>query len=200
MAQAEPPPEGSFVARLAVGPSASLDEIDRIAAGLYTLASMLVGEGEECVRLVEEAVACADLSSSSDAAHATKRSQTALLKAAISLLAERNPTSVASPVGLEHASTCIGDDDLDAVGREELSRMFADRGRLRAWLAGLPDPLRAIFILRAVGGLASAEAASLLASCGGPAAAGWTAESVREVFRQALCSLASQLIHATGVR
>lgn len=99
MAQAEIPPEGSFVARLAVGPSASLDEIDRIAAGLYTLASMLVGEGEECVRLVEEAVACADLSSSSDAAHATKRSQTALLKAAISLLAERNPTSVASPVG-----------------------------------------------------------------------------------------------------
>ena len=39
---------------------------------------------------------------------------------------------------------------------------------------------------------------ALLAAHGGPRAAGWTPEAVRELFRQALCSLASQLIHATA--
>jgi hypothetical protein len=40
----------------------------------------------------------------------------------------------------------------------------------------------------------------LLTAYGGTAAAGWTAADVREVFRQALCSLASQVIHATTAR
>ncbi len=71
---------------------------------------------------------------------------------------------------------------------------------LRIWLAGLSDALRVIFVLRAVGGLTASETASLLASFGGPAATAWTAEMVREDFRQALCSLASQLIQATTTR
>jgi hypothetical protein len=40
----------------------------------------------------------------------------------------------------------------------------------------------------------------LLAAHGGAGAEGWTAEQVREVFRQALCSLASQLLHAANAR
>jgi hypothetical protein len=40
----------------------------------------------------------------------------------------------------------------------------------------------------------------LLAAHGGARAAGWNADAVRELFRQALCSLASQLIHATAGR
>ena len=39
--------------------------------------------------------------------------------------------------------------------------------------------------------------AGVLAGHGGPLAAGWTSDAVRELFRQGLCSLASQLIHAT---
>ena len=35
--------------------------LDAIAAGLYTLASMLVGEGEDGIRLVETAVATTDV-------------------------------------------------------------------------------------------------------------------------------------------
>ena len=149
-------------------------------------------------------MASADVYSGFDVIQATRKGQLAVLKAAIGVLGRRNPESLAVPVGLEHAGTCIDDDDLEAAGvsREELSRMIAgpDRERLRAWLAGLPDALRVIFVLRAVGGLLSAETASLLANGGGATAAGWTAESVREVFRQALCSLASQLIRATAVR
>ena len=39
------------------------DMLDAIAAGLYSLASMLIGEGEESVELVETAVATAEVSS-----------------------------------------------------------------------------------------------------------------------------------------
>ena len=38
-------------------PAGRNEVFDRIAAGLYSLASMLVGEGEDGVRLVEMAVA-----------------------------------------------------------------------------------------------------------------------------------------------
>ena len=41
--------------------------LDRIAAGLYSIASMLVGEGEDSIGLVETAVARTDLSGASDA-------------------------------------------------------------------------------------------------------------------------------------
>jgi hypothetical protein len=40
----------------------------------------------------------------------------------------------------------------------------------------------------------------MLAEHGGPKAAGWTPDAVRELFRQALCSLTSQLIQATAAR
>jgi hypothetical protein len=40
----------------------------------------------------------------------------------------------------------------------------------------------------------------LLAEHGGSEAQDWNPESVRSVFRQALCSLASQLIQASAAR
>jgi triphosphoribosyl-dephospho-CoA synthetase len=55
-------------------------------------------------------------------------------------------------------------------------------------------------VLRAVAGFSAADTVTLLATHGGPDAAKWTSEAVREFFRQGLCSLASQLIHATAVR
>jgi hypothetical protein len=75
-----------------------------------------------------------------------------------------------------------------------------DRERVRNWLAGLPTALRTIFVLRAVAGLSAAETAAMLEKHGGPKAAGWNAEAVRSVFREGLCSLASQLLHATAAR
>ncbi len=196
MAQGQLPPQSP--------PQRGFAELDRFAAGLYTLASMLIGEGEESAQLVETAVETAEVSSCDNAERAGKYSQLALCGAAIGILERRNPASLAAPSGLRPASTCIEDDDLEAAGvsRDELSRLIAgpDRDRVRTWLAGLPDALRIVFVLRAVAGLTSAETASLLASHGGPSAAGWGADDVREIFRQALCSLASQLIHATAGR
>jgi len=182
-----------------------LEEIfELIAAGLYSLASMLVGEGEESVRLVETAIANAEVSVCADPAMARKSSRRALATAALDLLVQRNPGSLAAPEGLAQASTCIEDDDLASAGisSEELENMIAgpERDRVRKWLAGLPTTVRTVFVLRAVAGFTAAETATLLQNHGGPQAAGWTPEAAREVFRQGLCSLASQLIHATAER
>jgi DNA-directed RNA polymerase specialized sigma24 family protein len=174
--------------------------LDAIAAGLYSLASMLVGEGEEGVRLVETAVATAEVSACQDPSGAKKSSRRALAIAALDLLERREPGSLAAPEGIEPAGGCIEDDDLESAGvsRDELERMIAgpDRDRVRMWLQKLPADVRTVFVLRAVAGFTAEETAGLLAEHGGPKATGWNADAVRAVFRQGLCSLASQIIQA----
>jgi hypothetical protein len=184
---------------------AGMDEIfDVIAAGLYSLASMLVGEGEQSIQLVEKTVATADISSCNNALDAGKSSRLALSRAAIEILVDRDPHCLAAPEDLAPASTCIGDDDLDAGGlsSDEFAKLMAgpEKDRVRVWLAGLPVEFRVVFVLRAVAGFTSQDVAALLVAHGGASAAGWTASNVREVFRQALCSLASQAIQATTAR
>ena len=186
-------------------PFAGPDQVfDLIAAGMYSLASMLVGEGEESVRLVERAVAATDVSDGENATQARKNTRLALCKAALQILAERDPASVAGPEEAAPAGNCIDDEDLDAAGvcGQELETMLAgpDRERVRSWLASLSTAQRVIFAMRAVAGLSPWETAELLAKHGGPRAAGWTRDSVRVIFRQALCSLASQLLHETTAR
>jgi len=98
--------------------------------------------------------------------------------------------------------SCIDDNDLDAAGvaTEELERMIAgpDRDRVRSWLESLPTAMRTIFVLRAVAGFTTSETAGLLREHGGPDASGWSEDAVRELFRQGLCSLASQVLHAAN--
>jgi DNA-directed RNA polymerase specialized sigma24 family protein len=180
------------------------DVFDRIAAKLYSLASMLVGEGEASVRLVETAVANAEVSVCQDAAEARMSSRRALAGAALELLSERDHGSLTAPEGVAPAGTCIEDDDLASAGisTEELENMLAgpERDRVRQWLESLPTAMRAVFVLRAVAGFTAVETAELIQTHGGPEASGWTSEAVREVFRQGLCSLASQLLHASAAR
>lgn len=182
-----------------------LDNVfDLIAAGLYSLASMLVGEGEDSVRLVETAVADAEVSACHDAGQARKSGRRALAISAIQLIERRQPGCLAAPAEPAASTGCIGDDDLDAAGvsGQQLETMIAgpDRERVRTWLNSLPVDSRVIFALRAVAGLTSSETAELLAEHGGSRAAAWTADAVRDTFRQGLCSLASQLLHATTGR
>ena len=177
----------------------SLGEIfELIAAGLYSLAAMLVGEGEESARLVEEAISTAKVSPCADPLEARASCRRTLGTAAIDLLAERGPANLAPPEGLVSASVCIEDDDLASAGisNEELQEMIAgpERDRVREWLASLPTWMRTVFVLRSVAGFTAAETAHLLKEHGGRQAAGWSPEVVREVYRQGLCSLASQLL------
>lgn len=181
---------------------AGMDEIvDRIAAGLYTLASMLVGEGEDSVRLVEATIATVPACSTPDPAEGRRNFRRMLCGAAVELLAQRDAGALAAPENPQPAGGCIGDEDLDAAAesRIEFERMIAgpDRDRVRRWLGELRPDLRTVFVLRVAAGFNARETAELLAAHGGPQASGWSAESVREVFRQALCSLASHVLQAT---
>lgn len=175
---------------------------DLIAVELYSLASMLVGEGEDSARLVEATVANTEVSVCHDPLVGRKTSRRVLAIAALDLLAERDASSLVAPRGPASSEPCIDDDDLAAAGisLEELKKMIGgpDRDRVRAWLASLPTVLRAIFVMRAVAGFSSEETAVLLAEHGGPQAAEWTSEKVRESFRRGLCSLASQLLSSTA--
>jgi hypothetical protein len=180
-----------------------MDEmLDVIAAGLYNMASMLVGEGEDSIRLIETAVARTEISSCSDPERARMNSRRALCTAAIEQIAERKPGSLAVPEWIEHSTSCIEDDDLESAGisREDLERMLegSNRENVKHWIESLPTPTRVVFVLRAVAGFTSGETAAMLAQHGGKGALGWNSDSVRETFRQGLCSLASQLIHATA--
>ena len=182
-----------------------LEEIvEQIAVGLYSLASMLLGEGDDSERLVEKAIADAEISVCQDPHEARQSSLRALSAAALDLLAADSPDNLAAPEGLAPASICIDDDDLAAAGisSEELGRMISgpERDRVRKWLASLPTAMRTVFALRAVAGFSATETAGLLNAHGGPQATAWTPEATREVFRQGLCSLASQLLHASAER
>jgi len=176
--------------------------LDVIAAGLYSMAAMLVGEGEDSVGVVETAVARTEIPPGGDAARARRSSRRALCAAAIELIAARKPGSLAAPEGLVHAVTCIEDDDLESAGisRAELENMLAgpNRASVKNWIESLATETRVIFVLRAVAGFSAHETAAMLTEHGGMGAEGWNADAVREIFRQGLCSLASQLIHATA--
>ncbi len=171
---------------------------DLIAAKLYSIASMLVGEGEESIQLVETAIADSEVTACQNAAQAALSSKRVLAREALTHIAGRDAEGLAFPEDLAHAQTCIEDDDLDAASEhgEEFERAIAgpDRDRVRTWLESLPTGMRVIFALRAVAGIPANETAALLAAYGGPKAGGWTADAVREIFQQALCGLASQLI------
>ena len=180
------------------------DMLDRIAAGLYSMASMLVGEGENSIILVETAIAGTEIPADGDAELARRSIRTALCTAAIELIAVRKPGSLAAPEGLVHAATCIEDDDLEAAGisRAELETMLAgpNRASVKNWIESLGTPMRVIFVLRAVAGFTADETAAMLSRYGGNGAEGWNADAVREIFRQGMCSLALQVIHATTSR
>ncbi|MGA3160125.1 MAG: hypothetical protein ABSC77_02830 [Terracidiphilus sp.] len=176
----------------------SMKEIfELVAAGLYSLAAMLVGEGEESARLVEETIESAQVSPCADPHNARRCSRRALAVAALKLLAGRCPGCLAAPQGLAPATTCIEGDDLASAGisAEKLQGMISgpERGRVREWLDGLPTWMRTVFVLRAVAGFTASETAGLLKLHGGTDSATWTPETVSEVFRQGLCSLASQV-------
>ena len=178
--------------------------LEKIAGDLYRIASMLIGEGEETIGIIEQAVATADIPACANPEEARHSGRVALAVAAIGLLTARDAGILGAPAADSGPVSCIDEDDLSAAGvtSAELEVLLngPDRGRLRAWLEGLGNPMRLIFVLRAVAGLSTPEVAGLLSLHGGASAKGWTPESVRAIFRAALCSLASQMIQASNAR
>lgn len=194
--ETQPKPSGMSAETTAI--DEAVNPLDAVAVGLYNLASMLLGEGEEALALVERTLASPLVTGCCNAALMQSSSRNVLASEGMRILATNSPEALASPTGLEPLSSCIDDDDLAAAGvsAAELEKMLTGPGRekLQHWLAGLPAAQRAVFALRAVGGYCASDTAKLLVTNGGPKAAGWTQLGVRETMRKALCSLASQLI------
>jgi hypothetical protein len=197
-------PKKSAVVETALAGSEEI--LGRIGAELYHVASMLVGEGEAAIELIERVVIGVDLQACANVADARHKSRLMLAGDAMTMLRDQDATGTIFVALDDEAGpgSCIENEDLDAAGVSpaELEEMISgpESHRLRTWLEGLTVPLRVIFVLRAIAGLSSAEVAGLLAEFGGPAAENWTPSAVGSVFRQGLCSLASQLIHATATR
>ena len=74
-----------------------------------------------------------------------------------------------------------------------------NRENVKHWIEGLPTETRVIFVLRAVAGLRQTRRRRCWPGPGEKAPKmEW--EAVRGIFRQGLCSLASQLIRATTAK
>lgn len=175
--------------------------MDALASELYNLASMLVGEGEPCVRLVEKAIDTSEISACQNPPAARKSTRRALVKASVAYLAGKTPEAFAPPVSGFHPVTCIESDDLAEAGLSagQIEALLAEPGRvrIRQWLERLEPAVRTVFVLRVVAGMDGKEIAAVLAGCGVSRAEGWQTETVRHLFRQGLCSLSSQLLHAS---
>ncbi len=175
-----------------------------MAAELFQLASLLVGEGEPALRLIESSLASIAIDPCLDPEAAREQARARVVRGALQSLSAAQPAAFS--VGLMTAAhdPCIQDDDLQAAGippaelrgwLEQGSRPEMKQG-LRSSLEKLPPAQRTIFVQRAVLGQGNEAAATLLREAGGAEAAGWTPQTVGEAFRQALCSLANSLAHA----
>jgi DNA-directed RNA polymerase specialized sigma24 family protein len=174
--------------------------VQNTAVKLFQTAALLMGDEAEAVDLVEETMAAAEVDPCADAASAQLIVQDQLIQAAIRKFSEREPGSFAAAETGGGNALCIEGDDLSAAGISpaQLNQLLEGegRGRLRGWLEHLPPAQRAVFVERAVLGQDNTVTAQTLRAGGGESAAGWTADKVSDVFRQALCSLASSLVHA----
>lgn len=120
------------------------------------------------------------------------------VETAVLRLTEADPQAFAAPVLPVATGGCIENDDLASAGvsADQLAGMVNGPGRrtLRGWLNKLSAVQRVIFIQRAILGWDNAAAAKLL---GTNARGNWQPRQVGEIFRQALCSLATSLVSSS---
>jgi DNA-directed RNA polymerase specialized sigma24 family protein len=177
------------------------DAAQHAAMELYQIAALMLADESQAIELVEAAVAqtgidpCAEDEASVDAARHN------LVEAAVARLSEADPKAFDVPHSSDSAGGCIDDDDLSSSGisADQLAGMAGGSGQstLRAWLNKLPVAQRAIFVERAILGWDNAAAAASLSKA---VSRNWQPRQVSELFRQALCSLATSLVHAAAAK
>lgn len=176
--------------------SEALKKAENAAVEMYRLAALMLGNEAEALRLVESTVASVEIDPCADPRAAKGLVRERVLEGALAIMHRHNPASFGDLPAAEPGSGCIEDDGTAALSGEQLSELMAGSGRgpLREWLDRLTLAQRAVFVQRAVLGQTNADTAKALNRIARPVV--WTAEAVSSLFRQALCSLASALVHS----
>ena len=169
---------------------------ENTALEMYRFAALMLGSESEAVRLVEDTVATVEVDPCADPGVANGLVRARVLQGALEILHRQDPASFCDVPAAASASTCLEDDDAAPLSGPELSALVEGAGRrsLRDWLNRLPGAQRAVFVQRAVLGQDNAATANAINALARPAI--WTADAVGRLFRQALCSLASSLVHS----
>lgn len=179
--------------------------VQGMAAELFQLASLLVGDGPSAAPLIESSLSNMEIDPCLDPEAAREQARTHVVRAALGLLAAQSPAEFAARTEGDIGSSCIEDDDLLAAGVSpaQLRGWLEGQGNgelrreLRQWLESLSPLQRVVFVQRAVLGLGNETVARKLDDASGKSnTPQWTAQGVSGVFRQALCSLANSLAHA----
>jgi len=146
--------------------------------------------------LVEATVASVDIDPCADPAAAEDLVRERVVQGTLEIMYRQDPVSFATVPSSDPGSVCLEDDDSSPVSTIEIAELVAGTGRstFRDWLSRLSQAQRAIFVQRAVLGRTNADTARAINGLARPAL--WTAEAVSSLFRQALCSLASSLVHS----
>lgn len=170
---------------------------EHAAIEMFQFAALMLGSESEALRLVENSVASVDIDPCADPSAATGIVRNQVLDGALAIMHRSDPASFADLPESQSGSSCIEDEDPAPLSGEEISELIADvgRSRLRDWLGHLSQAQRAVFVQRAVLGQDNASIAKAINRIAHPSI--WTAEAVSQLFRQALCSLATSLVHAT---
>jgi hypothetical protein len=165
------------------------------AVEMYRFAALMLGDEAEALSLVESTVASVEVDPCADPGAAKGLVRERVLDGALEIMQRQDPASFAEVPAAEQGGGCIEDDTVPLSGTE-ISELVAGAGRgpLRDWLSRLTQAQRAVFVQRAVLGRSNADTAQAINRHA--RSSNWTAEAVRSLFRQALCSLASSLLHA----
>jgi hypothetical protein len=169
---------------------------------LFQTAALILGSQDEAVATVEQAVARSQADPCTDPGKAQQESRELLVRMALERAVELDPAGFRQN-DLAGPDLCIDTEDLESTGvtTEQLTELIATgagRPHLREWLEHLRPASRVVFVLRAMMGKDSASVAEDLRRANANGGSGWTAEQVGLVFRGALCSLASSLVHTPG--
>jgi hypothetical protein len=171
---------------------------EEAAMEMYRFAALMLGNESEALRLVENTVNTFEIDPCANPAAATGLVRDRVLEGALEIMHRQDPASFAE-VPAPGPGTCLEEEDHGAslVGDEVAVLLArAGRGSLRDWLDRLSQAQRAVFVQRAVLGQDNAATATAINRFARPAV--WTADAVGRLFRQALCSLASSLVHAAA--
>lgn len=174
----------------------ALKKAETAAIEMYRFAALMLGDEAEALRLVEDTVATVEIDPCTDPRAAKGLVRERVLDGALAIMHRQDPASFGDLPQVEAGSGCIEEDGSAALSGEQLSELMtgAGRGPLRDWLNRLTQAQRAVFVQRAVLGRTNADTAQAINRTARPTV--WTAEAVSSLFRQALCSLASALVHS----